>query len=43
MLLDIKKVRDGLRIRGANHPHVGVYINRNDVYYRSFINKGNLV
>lgn len=32
MLVDIKEVRDGLRIRGANHPHVGVYINRNDVY-----------
>lgn len=32
MLVDIKEVRDGLRIRGANHPHTGVYINRNDVY-----------
>ena len=31
MLVDIKEVRDGLRIRGANHPHTGVYINRNDM------------
>lgn len=32
MLVDIKEVRDGLKIRGVNHPHAGVYINRFDVY-----------